>query len=256
MSNGIASNPALISAAAPARPQSARLGTARALFVAALIVSIAGCDSGAAPPQVPQATGEAQEGETPRVRYRVDPARNRVWMLTREGVSVYDATKAGKIAVPLPAWQWVGPQWACLPDLALGPKGEAVVTSNILPTLWRIDPETLTVTVHELVLDADTNKDVGFSGLVYSSQHAAFFAVSDLHGSLWRIDPLLRRGQKIALSDPIPNACGLAVRQRIASQKADRLTGLCARGPAGGFAIDFAPDQRSAYVRAAPCADH
>ena len=54
---------------------------------------------------------------------------------------------------------------------------------------WRIDPETLTVSKHEPVLNADTDKDVGFTGLVYSAEEDAFFAVSDF-GALWRIDPL------------------------------------------------------------------
>ena len=231
------------------------VGKARAVLLAALICSIGGCDSNAAPPQVPQTASDGPQSLTPNMRYQADPARNRVWFLTRGGVFLYDVTTSQKIVVPLPDWLWVDMPWSCLPDLALGPKGEAVVTSNILPTLWRIDPETLAVSLHELVLDADTNKDVGFSGLAYSSQHEAYFAVSDVHGTLWRIDPLLRRGQKIPLSAPIPKACGLAVAPRTAPQKTNRMAGLCVRAPDGGWAIDFAPDQRSAYVRGAPCRD-
>jgi len=99
----------------------------------------------------------------------------------------------------------VDTHYACLPDLALGPRGEVVITSNIVPTLWRIDPETLAVSMHPLVLEADTGKDVGFSGLVYSSEHGAFFAVSDPHGSLWRIDAPFTSARKIPLSAPIAN---------------------------------------------------
>ena len=229
------------------------VGKARALFLAALIVSIGGCDPGAAPPQVPKAAGNAPESQAPNLRYQVDPARNRVWFLTRDGVFLYDVTTPEKIVVPLPAWQWVGTPYGCLPDLALGPKGEAVITSDILPTLWRIDPETLAVSVHSLVLDADTDKDVGFSGLVYSPEQGAYFAVSYFHDSLWRIDPLFRRAQKIPLSAPIPKACGLAVRPRIAQQKTNRLAGFCVYTPQGPQAIDLALDQRSAYLTTASC---
>lgn len=228
---------------------------ARAFFLVALIVSMGGCDSDTATSQVPKAASDAPHSQPPNLRYQVDPARNRVWFLTHDGVFLYDVTTPQKIVVPLPTWQWVGTPYSCLPDLTLGPKGEAVITSNILPTLWRIDPETLAVSVHSLVLDADTDKDVGFSGLVYSSTHEAFFAVSDVHGSLWRIDPLFRRAQKVPLSAPIPKACGLAVPQPIARQKANRLAKLCVYAPQGRWAIDFAPDQRSAYVRAASCTD-
>jgi hypothetical protein len=130
-----------------------------------------------------------------------------------------------------------------------------VITSNTLPTLWRIDPDTLAVSVHSLVLDSDTDKDVGFSGLVYSPEHGGYFAASYGHGSLWRIDPLFRRAQKIPLSAPIPEACGLAVRPRNAQQALGRLADLCVRTPRGGWTVVFAHDWRSAYVSAAPCTD-
>jgi hypothetical protein len=227
----------------------------RMFFLAASIVSIGGCDIGAAPEQAAKVARDAQQLQLPNGRYQIDPERNRVWSLTREGVFVYDVSRPERVAVSLPGWVWAGAPYSCLPDLALGPKGEAVITSDILPTLWRIDPDTLAVTVHPLVLDSDTDKDVGFSGLVYSSEHGTYFAASYNHGSLWRIDPLFRGAQKVALSAPLPEACALAVRPRTLQQRTSRLAGLCVGTPQGGWTIDFAPDQRSAYVRAASCAD-
>ena len=119
-------------------------------------------------------------------------ARDRAWQLTGDGVV------AGKTLVPIPGWVLAEAPYACAPELAIGPKGEAVITSNVVPTLWRVDPQTLAVTEHPLTLDADTDKDVGFTRLVYSPKHAAFFAVSRAHGSLWRIDTQLKRAQKIS----------------------------------------------------------
>ncbi len=203
-------------------------GIASAFFLAASIVSIGGCDLAAAPSQVPDRVAPASR--PPSLRYQVDAARNRVWFLTGEGVFFYDAAKPEKIAVPLPGWLWANAPYGCLPDLALGPRGEAVITSNVVPTLWSIDPETLAVGVHELALDADTDKDVGFSGLVYSPEHAAYFAVSDPQGSLWKIDRQLTTAQKIRLSAPVPKACGLALQARTPRQKLSRLAGLCALG--------------------------
>lgn len=118
-------------------------------------------------------------------------ARDRAWQLTADGVVT------GKTVVPIPGWVLAQPSYACAPELAVGPKGEAVITSNVVPTLWRVDPETLAVTEHPLALDADADKDVGLTRLVYSPKHAAFFAVSHAHGSLWRIDTQLKRAQKI-----------------------------------------------------------
>lgn len=187
----------------------------------------------------------SEESRTPEVRYQIDSARNRIWVLTDDGVSLYDVKAPKRTAISLPDWVWVDKTYGCLPDLALGPEGEAVITSNVVPTLWRVDPESLAVTVHPLALDADTDKDVGFSGLAYSAEHGAFFAVSYAHGSLWRIDALYTRAQKIELSEPIRTACGLAVRPRGA-----RTGGLCVRTAEEVWDLDLAPSQRSAYVTA------
>lgn len=226
-----------------------------AFALALSIVSIGGCDRGAAPRQAATAAHHGQPLQLPNGRYQVDPERNRVWLLTNTGAFVYDFSRPERVAVSLPDWLLVDPHYGCLPDLALGPRGEAVISSNTVPTLWRIDPDTLAVSVHPLALDADTDKDVGFSGLAYSPQHGAFLAASYVHGSLWRIDPELREARKIPLSAPIPGACGLAVRPRNTVQTLHRLPDLCVRTPHGGWSIVFAGDWRSAYVSAAPCAD-
>jgi hypothetical protein len=223
-------------------------------LLATALVSLAGCDIGVAPRN--EAAHESRQLHLPNARYRVDPERSRVWLLARESVFVYDLSRRESVSVPLPGWLLVDAPYSCPPDLALGPKGEALITSNTLPTLWRIDPESLAVTVHPLVLDADTDKDVGFSALAYSPQHGAFLAASYAHGSLWRIDSLLERAQKISLSAPIREACGVAVRPRGSQSALSRLADVCVHTPHGGWSVILAPDWRSARVSAAPCTEH
>lgn len=172
-------------------------------------------------------------------------AAEQTWVLNVDGVYLQQAHKP-RVAVKLPEWQWAHEPYACPPVIAIGPRGEALVTSNVLPVLWKIDPETLAVTVHRLELDADTDKDVGFSGLVYSARDGAYFAVSELHGTLWRIDPLLRRAQKIALSEPVRGACSMSMQRQ---ESMNRFTRLCV----DGRNVNLAPDQRSAYVQTAGC---
>ena len=222
-------------------------------LLATTLVPLAGCDFGATPRN--QAAHESRQRELPNARYRVDPERSRVWLLAREGVFVYDLSRPQRVPVPLPGWLSVDAPYSCPSDLALGPKGEALITSNTLPTLWRIDPESLAVTVHPLLLDADTDKDVGFSALAYSAQHGAFIAASYVHGSLWKIDPLLERAQKISLSAPVREACGLAVRPRGSQSALSRLADLCVHTPHGGWSVILTPDWRSAQVSFAPCAE-
>ena len=232
------------------------LATAKALLFAACVVTSSGCDLSAAPARQMKVTSPAPESRAPDFRYQVDAPRNRIWVLTGEGVSLYDIRTQQRTAIALPEWVWVGKAYGCLPDLALGPAGEAVVTSNVIPTLWRIDPETLAVSVHPLALDADMDKDVGFSGLTYAGEEGAFFAVSKVHGSLWRIDPLFTRAQKIELSEPIRGACALAARPRGVQQTIRRLSALCVRTPQEVWDINFVPSQRAAYVTARASAEH
>ena len=138
--------------------------------------------------------------------------RRRLWLLTREGVAVTDAG-GQTVEVPLPGWLVVAPPYGCPADLALGPSGEAVVTRTSCHR-WRIDPETLAVSVHPLALDPDAGKDIGFSRLVYSSEEHAFFAVADHHGSLWRIDPELSQAHMVQPSETAPRKCLAPTRSR------------------------------------------
>lgn len=175
---------------------------------------------------------------------RIDPPA-RTWHLSPTGVSVRDG-RAGKLLaeVALPDWQWAGEPYSCDPAIAVGPGGEVLVTSDVAPTLWRIDPVSLAVTKHQPVIDADSDRDVGFTGLVYSRVHAAYFGVT-YYGSLWRIDPLLRRAQKIALDAPVAGACHITLR----NPEGRRPSGLCILGSEGMATVELAPDQRSGYVR-------
>ena len=116
--------------------------------------------------------------------------------LQHDGVVVQ--ARGRKELVVLPDWTWVGESHACAPALAAGPRGEILVTSNVLASVWKIDPHTLAVTVHPLQLDSDRDKDVGFSSLRYSPDEQAWLAFSAAHGSTWRIDPALTQAKRIA----------------------------------------------------------
>ena len=183
------------------------------------------------------------------LRYRSQPERARAWVIDGKGLFLEEGRKPRR-AIHLPDWQWAGERYACAPDIAFGPRGEVVVTSNVLPVLWKIDPTTLAVSVHRVELDADTDKDVGFSGLVYSERNGAYFAVSELHGSLWRIDPLLRRAQKVSIEGHARGACAVSVQRQ---QRASIFSRLCLHGRDGSSIVHLAADQRSAYLQAAGC---
>jgi hypothetical protein len=184
--------------------------------VVAMTVALAGCVSDAASERVQKVTDvksnspDWYRSEQPMLRYRVDAARSRIWVLTAGGVALYEASTREKIAeVSLPEWIWAGEKFVCSPDLAIGPGGEVVISSNAVPTLWRIDPVTLAASKHDLAIVGDTGMDIGFIALAYSAQQGAYLAVSPSQWSLWRIDPSLRRAQRVPLAAPLPRGCGL-----------------------------------------------
>jgi len=236
-----------------------RRSAAGVLGVVAMMVAVSGCDSDAASRSVPRISVAASVspdwyGDKPVLRTQVDAARGRLWALTAEGVELYDATTRRKLAqIALPDWVSAGLKYSCPPDLAIGPRGEAVISSNVVPTLWRIDPVTLAASKHDLVVDDDKGRDIGFTALAFSAQQGAYFAVSAAHGSLWRIDPRLGRAQNVPLSEPLPKTCTLAIAPREPDRRAIRAVGFCVRGEGGDWTVAFAPDQRFGYVRPGQC---
>ncbi len=174
----------------------------RVMGFAALTATASGCNGEAAPESF------KADHAVVEIRQRADPARGRIWVLTRSGVLVIDATSSRSIRrLPLPGWVWAGEPYGCPPDLALGPNGEAVVSSDVAATLWRVDPETFEVSEHALALESDTAKDIGFSELEYSRDQNAYLGVSTFDGSVWRIDPLLARAQKVSQLAPPVRVC-------------------------------------------------
>ena len=167
------------------------------------VVSLVSCDAGSA---------GAQDGPVPRVRVQVDAGRNRVWLLTAEGLAIYEPAVPGRVLrVPLLGWQISERPKGCVPQFALGPKGEAVIPSDLVPVLLRVDPETLAVTRYELRLDdgSGTDRDTGISGLRYVPGLGGYLAASRRDGTVWRIDRDLQHpralGYRVML--PPPSGC-------------------------------------------------
>lgn len=187
----------------------ANMGKARAFVLAASVLTMAACDQRETSPLVTHTPAQALLDPSDNGRQRDDVARGRAWVVNSHGVFVYYTSSGKLVHIPLPGWLWVDTPYACPPDLALGPDGEAVVTSNVVPVLWRIAPRTLAVSRHELTLDTDTDKDVGFSRLVYSAEQRAFLAASETDASTWRIDPSLDKASKIGSYERAREGCGV-----------------------------------------------
>lgn len=150
----------------------------RSLAVASIVVALAACNPASS--------------ETPS------------WKLTRQGLERHQGGKVTLVA--LPYWTWAGPPYGRPLALGFGPRGEVLVTSDVVAVLWRVDPGTLAVTLHPLTLDSDAQKDVGFTAIAYSHAAAAYLARGSIEGACWRIDAALNSARKLRPGDPVPLA--------------------------------------------------
>jgi hypothetical protein len=127
-----------------------------------------------------------RKGGREALRIRIDAARSRQWVLTLDGVRVYDArTRALIREIALPGWSVA--RILCHPDLALDRSGSALVSSNIEPKLWRIDGDSFEVGMREIRLNEREKWDVGFGALAFSSE-GTLFGLTYRGGTLWRVD--------------------------------------------------------------------
>ena len=138
---------------------------------------------------------------------RADAERNRLWVLDPEALTLYDninGRRLRRLALPEPFL--AGEEHACPPDIALDAAGTVFVSSNVLPVLWRIDPQKFEITRVELALNTDTDKDFGFTGLSFAGDDILIAAASTF-ASLWRIDMRTASATKIASYPAATRAC-------------------------------------------------
>jgi hypothetical protein len=214
---------------------------------------------GAGAPATTHAETPRWENTLPALRLQVDAQRNRVWALNIDAVYLYDiATRQLIRRVELPRWTMANDIAVCAPDLVLTSAGSALVTSNVMPNIWEIDAQGLTVREHEVALDADTDKDVGFTGLAFGRDGRDLYGVSALHGSAWRIELAAGRARKLRLTEPIRGACGVAVLQKAVakagSAKAQAAAKtLCIAGGGPGRRVELSANGKAGRVIATLC---
>lgn len=151
---------------------------------------------------------------------RTDLARNRLWVLEREALTLYNNTNGRRLRrMILPEWVLLGARYSCPPDLALDASGAAFVSSNVLPVLWRVDPQRFEITRIELALDADADKDVGFTGLSIAGD-GTLLAAGTTFGSLWHLDTSTASARKIASYPALASACDPAALLRASQEQA------------------------------------
>lgn len=190
----------------------------------------------------------------PALRIQVDAQRQRVWVLNFDAVYLYDVPKGRLIKrIELPNWTVANEIAVCAPDLALTLAGAALVTSNVVPTIWVVDPQNLTAREHILKLDADNDKDVGFTGLAFGRSVRDLIGVSSLHGSAWKIDIAAGKAYKVRLSEPIRGACGAEFMDVGSAKTMNAMSILCVAGANIDRRVELSADMRVGLTSSAPC---
>ncbi len=162
--------------------------------------------------QLPQGTGAAgsRAQSTPVSSLPIaqrDAASNRVWSIAN-GVILLGNGQTGAIVrqFSLPGWINLDDQFSCAPDLIVDAVGNVVVSSNIEPTLWRIDAQSLAIERIEIAMDSEGDKDFGFTRLAFASRDE-LIALNTIQGSFWRIHLSARRASKLPLRRMTGGAC-------------------------------------------------
>lgn len=151
------------------------------------------------------------EGLHTALRVKMDSQRGRRWELGWGAAFAYDASSGQLIRrIPLADATLAGARIFCRPDLLVSRSGAVIVSSNVEPVLWRIDPDSFEVRRYAIVLDSDLALDFGFSALAWDADEKVLYAASAIAGTLWRIDLDSATAMKIALTSPIRGACALS----------------------------------------------
>jgi hypothetical protein len=171
-------------------------------------LAVAGC---LASPQALAQASTSQEGLHAVVRAKSDAARGLRWELGWGAVFAYEEASGRFIRrISLADASFSGARGACRPALLLSRSGAVIVSSNIEPVLWRIDPVTFEVRRYDIVPDSDRSKDFGFSALAWDANEKVLYAASAMMGTLWRIDLDAATATKISWSPRIRGECAPA----------------------------------------------
>jgi hypothetical protein len=155
------------------------------ILFATAAIALAGCSESTSSIAEPSAREEAAQ----QLRVISDPAHGRRWVLGWGAAYAYD-TATGQLIrrVPLSGASLSGARGLRRPDMVLSRSGAVIVSSNVEPVLWRIDPERFEVSRIDIVVDSDKDKDFGFTALSWISDEKTLYAMSTVAATQWRID--------------------------------------------------------------------
>ena len=149
---------------------------------------------------LPECASAAPAAAAAVIAVKRDDARARTWILGSDALYLYQPGAAPALRrFDLENWRYVSGAFACPPSMAIGPDGGVVVSSNIEPTLWRVDALGAPAVEIPLRLLDRANEDIGFTELEVSPP-GIVWARGSADRSRWRID-LARQSAVLVSND-------------------------------------------------------
>jgi hypothetical protein len=118
---------------------------------------------------------------------KTDSVRGRVWILGGNALYLYQTEGQRVRRFDLPNWRYVAQPFACPPDFVVESQGTVLVSSNITPTLWRVDPDSGVSTELPIQPLHRQAEDFGFAALEVSPRDVVW-ARGAADRSRWVID--------------------------------------------------------------------
>jgi len=227
------------------------------LAVGTVLVSllVPGCGEGTPSPansatfrhQRPDIRLDYPMGLTTALDRRVD----RLWLVGDDAAYLFDARSKRKLGrVQLDGWIFIRPPYGCAPAILIRESGAVLVSSNVVPMIWEVDPIRLAATRHPVLLVSDDGKDVGITGLAQSGNGRIVFGTNGV-GTLWRVDTETWTAYPIHLDRPLPpGGCLVSIRE--ATDARDPVA-LCVHSDGEGSLVILDSQFRRGMVVANSC---
>ena len=139
------------------------------------------------------------------IRIRRDELRDRTWILRGDALYSYEYGPGGTSRrFALPGWIHVSARNACAPDVFIEAGGSVIVSSNIVPSLWRVDPTVANAVELSMEVSPATRKDFGFASL-QTTENGELHGRGSIDRSLWLVD--LANRSAIQLDETHATSC-------------------------------------------------
>lgn len=153
------------------------------------------------------------DGRTSALGVKVDPKRERLWVIAPDAVYIYDL-KTNTLKKKNVLTDIINVQSSLLNDLCLDKDGNAFITDSYNPYIFRVDGETLQMSnwldvSQSIPFGQQNNVPFNLNGIVITPDGKYLLSVKTNDGSFWKIDIAEKTVSQVHLSELVTFGDGL-----------------------------------------------